>query len=236
MKILNIPQRSPEWYRWRMEGITASDISLIRNPNSKGYADLLREKMGIPDPEIKEEKPIEEKRANFERFLEVQKSGDFGERILNQIFFDKTGYRLRPICAEHEKFNQWKCSIDGFCPEHGIFEWKFSKNIKKFERFKNGSKSARSINPYLEQDQLLQIQFIMMVTGWNEITMGYLYEAEDGKLEAFFRVFKKDPKLCKEIERNVRIFLSYLNNMNIPLVGRVEKIANLTVIPGEKNA
>jgi YqaJ-like viral recombinase domain len=236
--VIPLIQGTHEWKEWRKTGLGSSDISKIANPSSKSFISLLKEKLNYIDPnQSQDERSEEEKRAALKKIIDIKKAGDFGEKILNQIFFEKTGVKLEPICIESKKHPGFLYSSDGYSFEYGFFEWKMTTDESKFKRFRDGSFRANTLHPYLTQDYWLQLQWAMLVSGETSITLGMLHEQkETGKLEAFFRTFNKDAKLCKELEKQAKIFLSFLRNENIPSIGRIVREANLTVIPGEKNA
>jgi hypothetical protein len=234
-EIIDLIQRSPDWFKWRNGGITASDISKIRNPSSMTFANLLKEKLGIFEEKIDERTP-EEKRAAFYQMQSIQKNGDFGEKILGQVFFEKTGKRLQPFCIQSKKNPQYRASLDGFDFEFGPFEFKFTKDAKKFKKFKDGVFRANSLDPYVNADYLYQVNWILMLTGFEQITVGMAYENEQGKIEVFFREFKKNNSLIKESIKMADRFLAYLNAKNIPGIGHISRIKpEIKIIEGGNN-
>lgn len=101
MKIVDIPQRTPAWHRWRNEGVSASeaDIVLGLNPYKTRYR-LWAEKKGLILPE------------NLERNPHVRR-GVRLEPIARQAFENRHNTLLLPLCAESDEYPFIRASFDG---------------------------------------------------------------------------------------------------------------------------
>jgi hypothetical protein len=236
--IITLEQKSAAWLEWRRGGVTASEIHQLKNPQSQSFINSLKEKLGYINPidPLKEPKSFEETQKNFAHMKTISSNGEYGERVLSKAVFDKTGIWGKPICLEFNKNPQFRASLDFFDEIYGPMEFKFTKDFSKFKKFRDGSTRANSINPYISPDYLSQINWIMHLTGYPELCMGMVYENETGDLEISFRYFKKDPALVKELVKSAERFLVFLNNRNIPGIGRIQKIAQVSVIEGGLHA
>lgn len=106
MKIIELEQGTPEWKKWRNEGIGASDIAVIMgtNPYKTPYQ-LWEEKCGFSKP-----------KELSEAMLHGIKNEDMVRKGLN---FDKS-INLKPICIEDPANSFIKASLDGWDGEKGL--------------------------------------------------------------------------------------------------------------------
>lgn len=97
MKIVKLQQRSPDWYKWRDEGIGSSDISAIdgSNPYKTSYQ-TWQEKMGLV-------KKVDFVNPNMQRGIDYE---DEAREYLGDP-------NLRPECIEHSTYNFFHASLDG---------------------------------------------------------------------------------------------------------------------------
>lgn len=119
MRIVNIPQRSPEWHRWRANGVTASEAPVIlgRSPYKTPWR-LWAEKTGLVLPEDLSNNP------HVQRGIALEpKAREAFERRHDEL--------LLPICAEADHAPLLRASFDGInsagepvelkCPSPSVF-------------------------------------------------------------------------------------------------------------------
>jgi len=107
MKIVDIPQRTPEWHQWRNTGVSASeaDIVLGFSPYKTRYR-LYAEKKGLILPE------------NLDRNPHVRR-GIRLEPVARRAFEDRHNTMLLPVCAESDDHPFIRASFDGI-DDNGI--------------------------------------------------------------------------------------------------------------------
>lgn len=99
MKIIDLPQGSPEWLAWRKTVITATDASIIMgsNPWETPYR-LWQRKLGL----------IEEKKSN-----EAMDRGKRLEPEARALCIEYIGFEVKPIVVESDEFDFLGASLDG---------------------------------------------------------------------------------------------------------------------------
>lgn len=102
MKIINLPQRSPEWHQWRKGGVTASDAAVILGISPyKTLWRLWAEKTGRAVEEDLSRNP------NVMRGLKMEdRVRQCCEKVLGEDF-------LLPVCAESDENPLFLASFDG---------------------------------------------------------------------------------------------------------------------------
>ncbi|MCD2452035.1 MAG: YqaJ viral recombinase family protein [Methylicorpusculum sp.] len=107
MKIVDIPQRTPEWHQWRNLGVSASeaDIVLGLSPYKTRYR-LYAEKKGLILPD------------NLDRNPHVQR-GIRLEPVARRAFEGRHNTMLLPVCAESDGYPFIRASFDGI-DDNGI--------------------------------------------------------------------------------------------------------------------
>ncbi len=102
MKIVNIDQRSAEWYEWRSKGIGASDIGAIMGVSPwKNALDIYNDKLGFGDVEICN--------VSMQRGIKYEPMALIAFENLMQS-------RFHPICVEANEPVEWiRASLDGYC-------------------------------------------------------------------------------------------------------------------------
>lgn len=107
MKIVDIPQRTPEWHQWRNTGVSASeaDIVLGLSPYKTRYR-LYAEKKGLILPE------------NLDRNPHVRR-GIRLEPVARRAFENRHNTMLLPVCAQSDEHSFIRASFDGI-DDNGI--------------------------------------------------------------------------------------------------------------------
>lgn len=102
MKIVELEQRTPEWYAWRKGRITASDMSAVMGKNPwKTDNDIFMEKLGLA-----EERPQ----------TEAMRRGVELEPVALQLLSERVGVQFKPIVVEHDTL-PIGASLDGYSHE-----------------------------------------------------------------------------------------------------------------------
>lgn len=98
-RFVNIEQGIPEWHRWRADGIGASEAAAILGCCPYSTADdVLRRKLGGPDTQ---DHP-------------GMKRGRVLEPVARQLFEERTGILMSPVCVESVEHPIIRASLDGF--------------------------------------------------------------------------------------------------------------------------
>jgi len=100
MRLVNLEQNSPDWYKWRSGGVGASESAAILGSNpwqsrDQIYATKLGEwKEEIDNPNTRRGKQLEpEARQAYEKLM---------------------GFSVLPICGIHDEFDFIRASFDGY--------------------------------------------------------------------------------------------------------------------------
>ena len=112
MKIVDLTQRSPEWLRWRAQGVTASEAAIVlgRSPYKTPWR-LWAERTGLArEPDLS---------AN----PHVQR-GNALEDAARRAFEARHGTLLLPVCGESEEHPVLRASFDGIADDGAPVELK----------------------------------------------------------------------------------------------------------------
>jgi len=156
MKIINLPQGSPEWLSWRKTVITATDCSCImgNNPWTTAYQCWQR-KLGL----------VEEFKSN-----EAMERGKRLEPEARAQFIERYGIEMTPMVVESSEFDFLGASLDGISQDG-----KYILEIKCGGSKLHDSASKGEIPIYY----LDQIHHQLLVTG-AEKCFYYSYNGSDG--------------------------------------------------------
>ena len=208
MKIIDIQQRSPEWYVWRNGGITASIPSTIlgRNPHKTPWR-LWAEMTGKVEPEDLSRSPVVQRGVRKEDLARVE-----FERRHDEI--------LLPICGEHDTDSDMKASCDGISSRGAPVELKCPHPTTMAAVLTERERSE----PY--QMYWTQVQHQIYVAGAMEGFLGfYCDEPVDGYADAAdehgviwveFRIVRDDAFIENELLPANRAFLTLVREGKAP--------------------
>ncbi len=144
-KIVDIDQKTSAWYKWRSQGLGASDAPAIMGENPwKSRQQLLKEKIN---------------ELNFEG-NNATRRGIQLEPEARRCYEQKTGIKMHPVCIESTKFNWLRASVDGFA-----YDGSSVVEIKCGESIYRQTTSERCVPQYY----FGQLQHILAVTGLGKI-------------------------------------------------------------------
>ena len=130
MKIIDINQRSAEWFKWRAEGITASDIPVILGLSPyKTPWQLWAEKVGRINPIDISKNP------NVQRGIRLEDKA-------RQVAEFRYGEPLFPVCGEFASWRVLRASFDGLDTHIMPYEFKAPGNSVWEDVCINGHASA----------------------------------------------------------------------------------------------
>lgn len=188
MKIVNVLQRSPEWHAWRASGkITATDCAIImcESPYCT-YNELLQKKLGL----------LAETEEN-----DHMRRGVLLEDEARQFFEDISGYKMAPLCVEHQIRSWQAASLDGIDLEHKtMLEIKCPSN-RNHELVKTQG---------LPGIYYLQIQHQLAVTGY-KFSFYLSYCTEDPYVTCVFRNETWINKINEEEEKFYKLLMEKKN-------------------------
>ncbi|WP_026608613.1 YqaJ viral recombinase family protein [Methylocaldum szegediense] len=128
MNVVNLRQRTPEWYAWRNQGVTASEAPVLMGSPYKTPWRLWAEKRGLVLPEDLSGNP------NVRRG--IQKEPEALRR-----FEERHGVMLLPICAESAEEPILRASFDGLTDEDRPVETKAPTEENFRDAVENGTDS-----------------------------------------------------------------------------------------------
>lgn len=110
MKLVTLRQRSPEWLRWRSQGIGGSDAAAVvgLSPWTTRFQ-LLQEKVAA----LRGAEP-----KSFDSFAMAR--GRRLEPVVAQAYRDITGFDAADCCAEHDTLPYVRASYDGYVASHNL--------------------------------------------------------------------------------------------------------------------
>jgi len=174
MKIVDIQQRSNEWYEFRSEGIGASESAKVLGLSKWGnQRDVYLDKKGLS--------PATFINDNIIRGMELEDSIlEYAEFVLDKTFY--------PICAIHDKFNFMRASFDGISSDNKmIVECKAPRVMPSDESLSNFKENY--------PDYFCQLQHQYAVSGAEKAYMAFRVE-DDFKL---FEVKRDDDFINNEL-------------------------------------
>lgn len=102
MKLVRLPQGSPQWKGWRMSGIGGSDLAAIMG--LAPYADATRENL------LAEKVTGRERETNF-----AMRRGTLLEPQARAAYAERAVCVADPVCVEHDDAPWMRVSLDGLC-------------------------------------------------------------------------------------------------------------------------
>ena len=150
MKVMELQQRTPEWLRWRKDGVTASDCAaLFGQSRFKTRWQLWAEKSGLRAEDDPEGNPYVRRGQAF-------------EHMLRELVVADRKVGLLPVCVECEANPILRASLDAIDDKKRPWEFKIPSR-RKYEMVKKDGLASEVV-----QDYLPQIQHQMICTGASE--------------------------------------------------------------------
>jgi putative phage-type endonuclease len=193
-KLLNIPQRSAEWFVWRGAGIGSSDAGILMGVNQyRSVQDLWLEKTKQVIRPFTDNEDMARGRRLEDKAL--------------QIFLSREKIELHPMELEHSKYSFIKASLDG-----GNWELKRLAEIK-CPREHNHRKTRNQ--QYIKPEYWAQMQHQFIATGFQRGDFLSYFENEDGSAgELISIVVMPDPWYMGElIDREIKFWESVQNKV-----------------------
>lgn len=163
MKIIDLVQGTPQWLKWRQDGIGASEIAIL---------------MGI-HPTKTPLMLFNEKLHGEETFVNTaMREGNEQEPLARAWLEKEFGVNLSPLCAEHDGFSFMRCSYDAISDDK---TW--IGEIKTPHTEENLEKGKAEVNPLYYH----QCQWQMMIDNnnssvlciWDKFNQkGYIHHIE----------------------------------------------------------
>jgi putative phage-type endonuclease len=177
MKIIDVAQRTPEWDRWRAQGITASESAVIlgRSPYKTPWR-LWAERTGLARP------------ADLSRNPHVAR-GNRLEDAARQWFEQAYDTVLMPVCAESDQEPLLRASFDGLNDAGEPVELKVP-SARVFHEVQTHGRAANAYRLYEPQ-----VQHQLYVAG---ATKGWLVFYRDDQNQVVFEL-ARDPTLIRAI-------------------------------------
>lgn len=194
MRIVQLEQRSPSWYKWRSQGIGSSDIAAIAGMCPYKTPFQVWEKlMGF-----REDEPINPA---------MQRGIDFEDEARKYLGDDN----LVPVCIEHDHYNYFHASLDGL--GDGYFCEIKVPSQKNFQSY--------SYKSEIPKYYIAQMQWQFLVSGLNSCTfIAYSPELKT----AHIRELERDEEMIGELERvGDKFWTDYLNGIAPPLTERDDR-------------
>ncbi len=139
VKIINIEQRSDEWFSYRSTRIGASESAIVLNESSFGNPTKLYEK----------KKGVDQRNFTSKAMQQGIDYEPDALRWLNSV----TQGSFKPVVGAYEKNERFIASLDGFCEVTG-----FIAEIKSSQRIFDAAKSGR-----IDKEYIIQMNHQMMV-------------------------------------------------------------------------
>jgi putative phage-type endonuclease len=186
-KIVDIEQRTAEWFVWRNQGLGASDATAIMGENPwKSRERLLKEKIaGSTFPG----------NSATRRGIALEPEA----RIQYQKY---RGFEVRPACLQSKHFDWLRASVDGLA-ENGNLVVEIKCGDKVFQY----SSSTRKVPEYYYG----QLQHILAVTGLQKIDY-WCYLPERGKV---YLCVKRDIRYIAKLMRTEYEFWQELQRRRV---------------------
>jgi putative phage-type endonuclease len=194
MKIVDFPQRTPEWHEWRTSGVSASEaIVVLGKCSARTIYRLYTEKKGITLPDNLSNNPFVQRGIRL-------------ESTARSSFESRHNTLLLPICAESEEFPFLRASFDGLDDDGIPVELKVPMEANFRDAQQNG------VNSKIYQWYYYQVQQQIAVA---ETDRGYLSLYLDDK-EQFDFLIPRDDQVIQELIFKAREFVERLKKNQPP--------------------
>lgn len=192
---IKLDQRTPEWHKWRNEGITATDSPVIAGISPYNSAwHLFGEKLGTLEP-----RPVNE--------FAVRR-GVLNESTALELWNQKHDEFALPACIEWKQDRKWRASLDGLTADGDVVEIKCFGNEHLKEVDEKGLDA-----PFL-QYCLVQVHHQIMVADAKRAFF-VLYDPNyEGKIREF--LIERDEDKIKEIRERGEAFWKALKEGKNP--------------------
>ena len=189
MKVINLPQRSPEWLSWRTGGMSASEASVLLGISP--YKTLWR---------LWAEKTGRAKEEDISRNPHVIRGVENEDRARQCAEYEFNGELLLPVCGVSDKYPLIRASLDGIDSSGIPTELKCPCDTQWADVIANGEKSEGYATYYP------QVQQQILVT---EAPYGWLlfYSPEDNGNYRIFKVPRDNVLIQQIIEKTTEFWV-----------------------------
>jgi len=154
MKTIQLEQGTPAWHAWRKHVIGGSDAAAVMNIGFMTPNQLYLNKLGLYEPQVTQ-------RMSRGHELEGQ---------ARELCQDMLGFKLTPMCVEHDKRSWQAASLDGIDDKHSVIV-----EIKTGGDAALGRAKAGVIPDY----HMCQIQHQLEVTGLDRCVY-FFFDGKNG--------------------------------------------------------
>jgi putative phage-type endonuclease len=195
MKIVDFPQRTPEWHEWRTSGVSASEaIVVLGKCPSRTIYRLYTEKKGLTLPDNLDANPFVQRGIRL-------------ESTARSSFEDRHNTLLLPVCAESEAFPFLRASFDGLNDDGIPTELKVPMEVNFRDAQQNG------VDSKIYQRYYYQVQQQIAVA---ETDRGYLSLYLDNKEPPLDFLIERDDHVIEELIFKARVFVECLKKNQPP--------------------
>lgn len=195
MKIVDFPQRTPEWHEWRTSGVSASEaIVVLGKCPSRTIYRLYTEKKGLTLPDNLDANPFVQRGIRL-------------ESTARSSFENRHNTLLLPVCAESEAFPFLRASFDGLNDDGIPTELKVPMEVNFRDAQQNG------VDSKIYQRYYYQVQQQIAVA---ETDRGYLSLYLDNKEPPLDFLIERDDHVIEELIFKARVFVECLKKNQPP--------------------
>ncbi|MBU0501464.1 MAG: YqaJ viral recombinase family protein [Gammaproteobacteria bacterium] len=182
MNVVNIAQRTPEWYPWRKQGVTGTDAAaILGRHDEKTPWRIWAEKLDKVPPVDLSGNP------NVRRGVEL-------EPVARKHIEEKYGLMLLPFCGEHDEHPILRVSFDGVDDNGRPVEIKCPAD-STFESVKESGTESKEYKRYY-----VQVQHQILVAGSDGGKLVFFrFNPQTGEPETVEFDIQKDEALHQEI-------------------------------------
>ncbi len=194
MRVVDIIQRTPPWYAWRNQGVTASDACVLMGTDpDRTVWQLWAEKVGLASPPDLSRNPLV--RAGIEN-----------EPLARQAYEDVCRTLLLPVCGEADERPVLRASFDGIANDGCPVELKCSSE-KVFKEMQLHGTTSEAYKQYYPQ-----VQHQIYVAGATKGTLAVYHKGEILALD-----IPQDEVFIRElIEKGLSFWESVQNRIEPP--------------------
>ena len=195
MKIVDVPQRSPEWHIWRSTGVSASEAIVVlgKCPLRTRYR-LYTEKKGLTLPDNLDANPFVQRGIRL-------------ESTARRSFEHRHDTLLLPVCAESEEFPFLRASFDGLSDDGIPTELKVPMEINFRDAQLNG------VHSKIYQRYYYQVQQQIAVADTDRGFLSLYFNEKEPPLD--FLIARDEP-LIQELAFKARLFVDGLSKNQQP--------------------
>jgi putative phage-type endonuclease len=146
MPVVNLDQRSEDWFVWRNTGIGSSDAAIVGMSPWTSASELWRQKVAA----------MRGTKVAGKKDNGAMARGRRLEPVAGQAYEDLMGWKIPPLCCMHDEHDWLKASCDGYNAD---------RNLVTEIKAPNKDDHAGALEGVVPEKYIAQVNHLLLVTG-----------------------------------------------------------------------